>query len=79
MKISLDKKRHVIHPRNWKLKPPIMPGIVLWLFLDRLHAPQWLYGVIAPLLFLWLVIWMIEVSNSEEVDVIQEINDLKKK
>lgn len=41
--------RKVISPKQLPIRPPIIGGCVTWLMLDRLHAPGWLYGVLATL------------------------------
>ena len=41
--------RKVIDGKNLPYKPPILGGLVWWLVLDKLGAPDWLCGALAAL------------------------------
>lgn len=45
------KKKKVIANKNLPTRIPLWSTITLYLFLDRLHAPQW-YGVLVACLYL---------------------------
>lgn len=66
------KKNRVIKPNNLPPKVPIT-GILVWiLLLDRLNAPDWLWGVAGTVFGLLLIIAIISVFNCEYVDLLKD-------
>ncbi len=49
------KKRNVLSRSNLPTQFPLLSSIVLWLVMDRLNSPQWLYGALGAIMAL---IWI---------------------
>jgi hypothetical protein len=48
-------KRNVLSRKNLPTRLPLLLSIVLWLVMDRLNSPQWLYGALgAVMLLVWI-------------------------
>lgn len=60
------KKHYVIHRNNFPTRPPIVFGIVLWLLLDRLQAPGWLYGALFCLYGILLIASIVMIFKEDE-------------
>jgi hypothetical protein len=62
-------KQKVLHPRNLPTRPPLTVTAVVWLLLDRLHAPGYAVGAIWTFVgFLW-VAFIVGLFNEEMVDM----------
>ena len=61
----------VLHPHQEATKLPFTWTVVIGLLLDRLHAPDWLWGVIGTLMVaLWaLLLWRIRVEEHVKIDL----------
>lgn len=60
-------KRKVVAQNNLPAKLPIIGTLTWWLFLDRIHAPLWLWiiaGVIG--VFYWILRWIAQAFEEEE-------------
>jgi hypothetical protein len=59
----------VVHRKNLPASLPIFPTMTFWLILDRLHAPQWLWGVIGTILVLVWILRVIAILHTEMVEL----------
>ncbi len=65
-------KRFVILPKNMPARLPVWSTAVVWLLLDRLKPPEWVWGAVG---FLMLTIWLIliyAVCTQETVDLFKD-------
>lgn len=46
--------------------------VLYWLFLDRLNAPGWVYGVVGTLLILGWIVELIKFLNGLPIDIFEE-------
>jgi len=67
------KKISVIHSSNLPFKP-ITPLIVLWLLLDRLHAPEWLWGMYYLFMAFVLYCYCIYLSTRKRIKIFKDID-----
>lgn len=49
------KTRYTITSNNLPVKMPFWQTITALLALDRCHAPEWLYGVLAVVFAIWWI------------------------
>jgi hypothetical protein len=70
-------KRHkVISPKNLPVQLPIKSTIVLWLLLDRLKVPQWVWGCMGALtVILWAALIVILVAQ-QDTDIFSDKKEL---
>ena len=62
----------VIAFKNCPATIPIFPSITLWLFMDRLHAAQWVQGVVWSLFGIFAAARIIMAFRQKEVDIFEE-------
>ncbi len=62
-------KRKVISGKNLAIRPPILLSVVLWLLLDRLAAPGWLFGVAGTVITVFWILFIVDALNHEDVDI----------
>lgn len=60
-----------------KGKFPFLGFITLWLLLDRINAPEVIFGVLYGLVGIAIIAWVIVFATDSEIDV--DIQDLLKK
>jgi hypothetical protein len=61
--------KKVIAFKSLPMRPPISLSILLWLLLDRLNAPVWVWSVVGTLLGIVWIISLHEVFTQELVDL----------
>lgn len=59
----------VIAGKNLPMKPPIVWSIVLWLLLDRLDTPDFVWGMCGMIAILVWIAWIVYALHREEVDL----------
>lgn len=64
-------KRRVIAGKNFPARAPLLLSLVAWLVLDRLGAPQWMFGVVGTVLVILWIVWLWDVTTRIDVDVIK--------
>lgn len=52
------KPRRVIDASCLPLRMPLLPSIVLWLLLDRLQAPGFVWGIVGTIMALLWISWV---------------------
>ena len=68
----MKKRKKVLANSCLGIRSPIGTGMLWWLFLDRLGASEWVYGLLFGLLFLWLVAYVDGLLRAEPVDIFKE-------
>lgn len=69
-----NKPRRVFAVANMPARPPLGATLVLWLLLDRLQPPGWVWGATScAVLFLWLV-WGHDVATRHSVSIDDLLN-----
>lgn len=63
------KKRNVISNKNLFPESPVISALVFYLCFTKWNAPEWLYGVVGLMYFLWLVSWIIDLFSIKGVDI----------
>lgn len=67
------KKKQVINPKNYSSQVPIFSTITMWLFLDRLQAAGWVWGVVGTI---GAIIWIVKIYSGlrleKWVDIFEE-------
>ena len=59
----------VIAGKNLPIRLPITLSILLWLLLDRLGAPSWVWGVVGTLLAIVWIVAIYAVFTQESVEL----------
>jgi len=59
----------VIAFKNFPARPPISLSILLWLLLDRLAAPSWVWGVVGTLLAIIWALSLYSICTQELVEL----------
>ena len=62
-------KRKVISHKSLPSRVPVMSAIVLYLLLDRLSAPEWVWASVGTLWGLMLVTSIVLLFTQEAVDM----------
>lgn len=63
------EERKVIHWRNLPSRPPLLLTVVGWLVLDKIQAPDWMWGVAWTLFgFIWMA-WIVNLFNEKVTDI----------
>jgi len=65
-------KKKVIAQKNIGAKSPVLLGIVLWLFLDRLGAPDYVHGIVWTVYAIVFISVLCEWYSSVSVDIFKE-------
>lgn len=64
-------KRKVVPYKNMPMNMPLWPSTTMWLMLDRLNAPGWLWGVCGTCLAVAWLCWVIDVCTRDPLDIYQ--------
>ena len=64
--------RKVIDSKNLPLKPPILGGLVWWLVLDKLGAPDWVCAVLATLYAIIFVGVLADMWTCKKISVFKD-------
>lgn len=67
--------RRVISCKNLPMRPPIIATIVWYLFLERVNAPEWLWGLMGALLGIFWIVCIWGVNDQKQI----ELEELKGK
>lgn len=62
-------KVRVVSPRNLPAPLPVVPGLVLWLVLDHIHAGGVVRGVAWTLFALWALLCVISLALTDHVNI----------
>lgn len=65
----MRNSRLVLSMTNMPLRLPWQATILLWLLLDRLHAPGWVWGAVGFLLVIVWISWLIDVCTHRNVEL----------
>jgi hypothetical protein len=68
------KKFKVISVKNLPAKLPLSSTLIAFLFLDRFHAPAWLWGALGSL---YLIVWILiiaRICNQKSIDILEDQN-----
>lgn len=63
------KKYKVVHPANLPGRLPITGGLVWWLFLDRIDAWPWVYGVVFTFWGIFFILQVIGLIIGEQTRI----------
>lgn len=66
--MKADRRRVVGHS-SLPVRLPLWPGLVLWLFLDRLQANGIAWGIVGTLWGLWFLMALTEWLKTDEHDL----------
>lgn len=70
------KKIKVISRKNLPMPLPVGPTIVVWLLLDRLKSPSWVWGAVGTVVaFLWLIAFIHICGLEEKVELSELSSD----
>ena len=64
--------KKVISNKNLKARSPLMSILVLYLCFDKWNAPEWVYGAVGLLFLIYIIIWIMDMFNTKEVDIFEE-------
>ena len=67
----MSAKKKVIHHRNLPFRSPFGFGLVMWLALDRLSAPGWVWGAVGCLFLFLVATWIVSIWTEEDVDIFE--------
>jgi hypothetical protein len=59
---------------NLPMRPPLLLSIVMWLLLDRLAAPGWVWGAVGLFLALVWFVWVWDAATRRAVDILHTQN-----
>lgn len=62
----------VVKYKNLPARLPVWPTIVLWLLLDRLRAPGWVWGVCGTITALGWLGSLAQLLYQKETDIFKE-------
>jgi len=65
----IKKSRLIIDGSNLPARPPLLPTLFWWMFLDYVSAPEWLFGVFGVMMVLLWVVFIHEKITSENKDI----------
>lgn len=54
------KHPKVLHPKHLPGRLPLLQTLLWYLFLDKIHAPGWVWGVMGTLMVL---VWAVSIYN----------------
>lgn len=63
----------VVASKNLPFRPPVIATIVMWLFLDRLDAPDIAWGIMGTLYAIVWIAWIAYAFQKEEVDIFSQM------
>jgi len=66
----------VVSGKNQRGYLPFFQTLTLVLALSHFHAPEWLWGALAPFVILWWIAGFIKIYKQEETDVFKDKIDL---
>ena len=66
------KKRKVIAQKNFSMRSPLMPTVVVWLLLDRFQAPGWVWGVVGTLVAILWIAFVAQAWTNEITDIFEQ-------
>ncbi len=59
----------VVHYRCLPAKIPVMSGITLWLLLDRLQVPAWVWGAVGAAYAILFLLCVGAVVRQQDTDI----------
>jgi hypothetical protein len=65
------KDLKVIAWKNLPTRLPIWGSLVVWLTLDRLHAPGWVYGAAGAVVGIIWIICIVLLIHEKQVDIFE--------
>lgn len=64
------EKPYVLAEKNFAMRPPLWQTLTAWLFLDRVQAAGWIYGVVGCVLaFAWIIFFIDQFSPRQRVSI----------
>lgn len=73
----MSKPKYIISTKNQKMRLPVISFVALWLLMDRLKSPDWLWGIYWFVAGLVFIIVLIDTTKHDHVNV--DVSDLLKK
>jgi hypothetical protein len=70
----MPTKKKVISTKNMPVRFPLITMAVIYLYLDKYNAPQWLYGVVITLAVLVAITFFYAKYQEESVDILEDKN-----
>ena len=64
--------RKVVDVKNLPYKPPILGGLVWWLVLDKLGAPDWVCGAFATLYALFFIGILVDMWTCKRITLFKD-------
>jgi len=64
--------KKVISHNNLPASLPFFRTLVLWLFLDRISAPEWVWGVYIALVALHFIASIVSLATETRVDIFED-------
>lgn len=68
-------KKNVISSKNLRFRSPLSLILLLYLCLDNWSAPQWVWGAVGLLCIMFIIVFIIDIYNTNEVDIFDNDND----
>jgi hypothetical protein len=69
------KSKKVIDPKNLPItKPPFLLFAVTFLYFDRYHVAEWIWGAVICLYFFITIIWLAGQIMQEKVDIFKSFD-----
>ena len=68
----METPRKFVHNKNLPPRIPVTTAVVTWLALDRLNAPEWLYGAFGVILAVFTLVNIILIVKSDYVDIFKD-------
>lgn len=63
------KTQPVVSWKNLPSKIPILSSIVWWMFLDRIKAPEWAWGVVGVVAVIFWVGAIVRICRSTQKEI----------
>jgi len=64
--------RKVIDAKNLPYKPPVLAGLVWWLVLDKLGAPDWVCGALAALYAIVFIGVLVDIWTCKKITLFND-------
>ena len=66
------KHRKVVKLSNLPSRSPLWLALLLWLFLDRVHAAGWIWGAVGVVWVLLMIRWIAAQFIEDETDIFRQ-------
>lgn len=61
------EKNYVLARKHMPYRSPIVFTIVMYLFMDHVHSPQWVWGAVGLFVLIMWITYFVGIHNEKEV------------